>query len=79
MYVDVKESMWTRYYIDDEDFDVNNLADIEEGLYEVMANSYDPEPLYDTADSMTIAENDGFSTVELYDDNHNLIWSNGKS
>lgn len=37
------------------------------------------EIMYDTMDPMSLEENDGDSTVELYDNDHSLLWSNEDS
>lgn len=60
-------------------------AESQEEANELMTKSlsdftYDTflecELMYDTMDSMSLEENDGDSTIELYDDDHNLLWSN---
>lgn len=45
--------------------------------YDNHTNDY--EYLYETVSNLSVENNDGFSTVELYDDDDNLIWSNGKN
>lgn len=35
-------------------------------------------PMYETAEDMTPSQNQGYSTVEVVDDNCNTLYSNGK-
>lgn len=86
MYVDMKQTIWERIYFDD---DVVNKDEIIEMLNSPMNfpsdiinedfGFYDSEMLYDTIEYVTIEENNGGSTIEIYDSNDDLIWSNGKS
>ena len=38
----------------------------------------DNDPMYESAEDMTPEQNNGYSTVEVEDDNCNILYSNGK-
>lgn len=88
MFIDFKTTIWDRIYINDtvpqsikeqliklvkdkEIIDANQCY----GFYPDIDDSY--ELLNDTQEPMSLEDNDGCNTVELYDDNNNLIWGNG--
>ena len=76
MYIDRKETVWYRYFIDDEDAIKNNLT--EDRVVDLMGQSDRGEYLFDTGEGMNIEENDGFATIEVYDSSEKLLWANGK-
>jgi hypothetical protein len=53
------------------------LRMLKQGM-EPLFTDEEYETLYDTSEDMTVEDNDGQSTVELFDDNGNAIFSNGK-
>ena len=85
MYIDYKKTSWERITIPEE----SKLS--KEQLIELIksnlnGNSFlwdelDIEPsvedLYGTEEFMTLEDNQGCNTIELYDDNHDLVWGNG--
>jgi hypothetical protein len=78
MYLDYKCTVWRRIYISD---DNNNKEYILEKLKqgaEPLFQDAEYETLYDTSEDMTVDENGGCSTIELYDDNNELIFKNGE-
>lgn len=81
-YIDVKYTIWQRAYIS-EDADINKLIEeIKNGdLSSIYAPEYgflSNEILIDTDELMGTGDNDGFSTVEIYNDNHEMIFENGQ-
>lgn len=79
MYLDYKCTVWRRVNIPD---DKNNKEYILEKLKQGAEPSFQDaeyETLYDTSEDMTIEENDMFSTVELYNDDNELLFTNGKT
>lgn len=75
-YIDKKEIVWVRYYLED---DVN-LEDVNttDAVLSLIDECYDSEVLDDTFSDLTVENNDGAATVELYDDDGFLIFDNGK-
>ena len=78
MYVDIKQTMWRRFYIDEEAPELKSLDVVTENkiMQHINDYCYDSEILYDTIEDMTADENYGEPTVELYDDDNNLLWNN---
>ncbi len=77
-YIDAKTTVWERIYLkDDADMDII-IKQIEEGN---IADGFDEEyfdecePLYETSEYMTIEENNGTHTIEVYVD-EKCIWDN---
>ena len=86
MHVDVKITMWMRVELP-EDMSKEEAIDILEKTGSVD-EFFDNEELYpdfqfeyvdieNTEEDMSVEENDGQSTLELYEDEE-LIWQNGK-
>jgi hypothetical protein len=74
-YRDTKLTIWHRTYWEFPD----EMA--EEDALEAMNNLDCPdssEYLYDTVEELTVKENDGFATVETYNENNEIIAANGK-
>ena len=81
-YIDVKVTIWGRFHFkDDTDLNkliellkqgktINDLCDDELGFSEY-------ETLYDTEEELSLEENNGNSTIEVFDDN-TLLWANAK-
>jgi hypothetical protein len=89
-YIDVKVTNWTRYKLT-EDVDIKEVESFLKKGYSVddtineMNLSYgeDNNGVYytmldDTEGQITLEENSGFSTIELYNDDNSKIWANGK-
>jgi len=77
-YIDAKTTVWERIYLkDDADMDII-IKQIEEGNIE---DGFDEkyfdecEALYETSEYMTIEENAGNNTIEVYVDDK-CIWDN---
>ena len=82
MYLDVKVTVWQRIQIDEEVMPKERVLEIlKDGTAtDLWTNDHEPdwETLVDTETEMCVEDNDGFSTLELYDDDKNIIWENGK-
>lgn len=85
MYVDVKVTIWQRIYL------MENETVTEQEVIEMLKENdpymgclwedirFDPrkESIDETEEHITVKDNGGCSTVELYDDFGKLIWENG--
>ena len=76
-----KLTIWEEYEIEDsllEDADLTSESDIDD-LTIAAYDSGGSELMYDTIQDMTLKQNEGFSTIELYHSNGTLLYQNGKS
>ena len=76
MYIDKKFSGWCRFYFPD-DIDIpefKNEDDVEEFINDHMLEC---ENLYDTEEYMSPKDNFGEATIEVWDNDDNIIWENG--
>ena len=81
--LDIKFSVWERVEFESEE----QMNDVLEKLkskelvtgYDVMEyiESYS-EPIDDTLEELSLEDNGGSPTMEIMDDNGNIIWHNGK-
>jgi hypothetical protein len=85
MYIDFKITTWERIYIKDESLKDKIVAALKSGeitsaddVYELDKDA-NRELLYDVEKQMTIEDNDGFSTIEAYDEEGDLLYQNGIS
>lgn len=86
MYVDVKVTVWQRIKLnEDEDVSAEDVIEklkLHEPWLGFLWNeekfSIDWDTITDTEEHMTVEENGGCSTVELYDDDGKLLWENEK-
>ena len=87
-YIDVKTTVWERFHFED-DMDMNKIIDILktaligiepiELLVDEELLFQESETLAETSVYMTVEENSGYSTIEVYTkDNTESIWDNGK-
>ena len=83
MYIDFKITTWERIHIEDESLKDKIVAALKSGeitsaddVYELDNDAY-KEDLYYVEEQMTVEDNDGFSTIEAYDDECNLLYKNG--
>jgi len=76
IYKDTKLTIWHRAYFEFEDDTSNeviiNLIQNEE------VGQWDSEYLLDTAEDLPVEENMGSATEEIYNDNNEIIFANGK-
>ena len=72
-YIDVKQTIWRRYYIPEE---IDNQSDIIKLIDSLEYQDLDSELMFDTEEEMTPIDNDNQSTIEVYDYNGSMIWSN---
>jgi hypothetical protein len=74
-YLDFKITTWKRlYFKDDQDLD-KTISDLYKGFTPYEIESEECEDLCDTEEFIGVNENDGCSTIEIYD-NNKLIWDN---
>lgn len=83
--VDFKTTVWERVRIPDSlaplvidkirNGEINSASEMF-GISEDFDCGY--ETLLDTSEQMLPEENDGFATIELYNDNNEIIYANGK-
>lgn len=74
-----KLTVWEKYPIEDsllEDADFNSQEDFDIILDAVY--NEEPELDYNTFETMPLGENSGFSTIEIYNSNGDLVYQNGK-
>jgi hypothetical protein len=82
MHIEYKTTLWQKIYItNNENISTEEIINtLKEGnainIYELDLQC-ENDPMFDTESQMTIDENDGYSTIELYDDEDKLIWENG--
>jgi hypothetical protein len=72
-YIDIKHTMWRRYYFDEKLLKNGidrNLID------ELVVHNSEVEDLLETYEEMTTEENDNQPTQELFNNKGELIWSN---
>lgn len=90
-HIDVKITTWARYDLTD-DVDIEKVRRILEvsssvdGVIDEMKLNYCESSsgvtynvIDETEEKLTLEQNDGYSTIELIDDDNNIIWQNGKS
>ena len=84
MYIDFKITTWERAEIDHPEDEQVVLDAIKNGKLNSQSDfiklEFDCswEFVTDTTEAMTPEENDGFSTVEVYNDKNMIIHANGK-
>jgi hypothetical protein len=86
MYVDVKVTVWQRIELNERDgVSVEEVIELlkNEGPSELWNDekvrfSPDFENILDTEEYMIVEENDGCSTIELYDNEDKLLWKNAE-
>lgn len=85
-YIDVKTVVWQRMVISDSSkvdaikkhLEAGKLPDdlfYEDDVASLLGA--DIEILFDTEELMDTSDNEGFATVELFNDAHEKIWANG--
>lgn len=82
-YIDYKVTTWNRVHFSS-DADINTIIDVlnEEGIDGVFDETLgfieQETNLIGVEELLSVEDNDGEATVELYDDNGNEVWSNNK-
>jgi hypothetical protein len=84
MYIDYKKTTWERVHVPDNcgfsDAEiVKMVSETQRGndwLWDELNDTPELEALYDTDSFMSPIENSGFSTIEAFDDNGYLLWTN---
>ena len=77
-YIDIKETIWRRYkYTNNVDID-NLIEKIKNDDIICIGDEgfIKQELMLDTVEDLTVEENDGEATIELYDDNDWLVYDN---
>ncbi len=78
MYLDYKCTVWRRIHIPDDKNDKEYiLYKLKQGV-EPLFTDAEYETLYDTSEDMTVDENGGSSTIELFDFEGELLFKNGE-
>ena len=83
-FVDFKITIWERVYIDDDKIDmvVEKIKNGEVVSSDDMYTQFEDrvaihnEVMYDTGEQMTLDENGGNSTIEVYNGNHDDVYTN---
>lgn len=85
MYVDYKVTLWKRIHFNENTDPKKVIQALEEGglddVFDEELGFVEQEILYDTEEEVTPEENEGCSTIEVYENNNpvdDLIWGNGK-
>ena len=82
MYIDFKITTWERAIINngDEKAILEGFKNGTIGTPDEFPNDADIsyEKLDDTDEYMSVDENDGFATVEIFNNNNEIIYTNGK-
>lgn len=83
MYLDIKNTIWERIEIQNETQYKEVLKRLESGEFTSgsdVANflNSSSEFLYDTTTEMDLEGNEGFSTLELYNNGNEIVFKNGK-
>jgi len=73
LYVDRKSTVWEREYYNVE---AENIQEATKKILDYDCDLDDSEILYETLEYMDVDENDGESTLEIFDDSDKLIYSN---
>ena len=80
MYVDYKITTWRRAHFED-NADSERIIEIikEEGINEILDEDLgfiEQETLFEVDEEMTVEENGGYSTIEVYENNNPCWWFN---
>ena len=77
-YYDQKITIWQRMHLSD-DADLDKITDLIKEGYEPLEEDgfIECEYLYDTVEEITVKENGGCSTIEIYKDKE-IIWENAE-
>jgi uncharacterized protein involved in exopolysaccharide biosynthesis len=78
MYLDYKCTVWRRIHFSEKQNDVDKILEDIKGGYHPDIVDAEYETLYDTSEDMTVDENGGSSTIELYDFEGELLFKNGE-
>jgi hypothetical protein len=82
-YVDFKITTWERVWVDDENFNevIDQIKSGEIGSSDELINSglaeSGSETNFETEEQMTPEDNDGQSTIEVYNDDKKVEYTNG--
>lgn len=71
----IKNTIWTEEYIE---IDCETKEEALEQIKNLESFSCEPEYLYETVEEMSVEENMGFATIEIMDEDNDILWKNGK-
>lgn len=72
--MDRKVILWEREYYEVEAETIEEAAQM---IKDCDVDSYDSETLFDCEELMSVADNNGAATIEIYDnDSNDLVWDN---
>ena len=77
-YIDIKTTVWERYYIPD-DVEIPKIKsgeNIQDFLDDNEFWDWECESLLETSEWMSVEDNGGNATMEMYDENYKIIWDN---
>ena len=77
-YIDVKTTVWERWYIPDDVVIPENEFDIQDFLDDNEFWDWENEAIIETSEWMSVDQNDGEATIEVFDENGKLICDNGE-
>lgn len=78
MFVSVKETIWTNYTLSDKADKKEIIKRLANGIKPwEMEEFEESENLFETSEEISIEDNDGYATIELYGDNNEIIYKNG--
>jgi len=77
MHIDYKCTVWRRIHIPDDKNDKGYILEKLKKGTEPLLTDAEYETLYDTSEELTVKENGGSSTIELFDEDE-LIFKNGE-
>lgn len=74
-YINIKQTIWDQYYVPD-DIEVPEFTD-DEGVWKfILDNDLEAETI--ECGDLFPEDNGGFSTIEVADDEFNIVYQNGK-
>ena len=78
MHINIKETIWTRYYIRDKsEEEIKEALERGESPWDI-SEDVETDIMFDTSEVMSLEENDGNSTIEFYNEKGEIIYQNGK-
>lgn len=82
-YIDKKQTIWEREYYDVEAKNQKEADKIAKSIFKENEDFFEPseyETLYDTSEEMSLEDNGGFATKELFrDKDDKMLLNNGKN
>lgn len=83
MYADFKKTIWERVEIPDDKeekfiqlLNENKIQTVNDVFEQLEEENLPTENIEDTEDYMSLEENDGCETIEVYRNEHSRVWDN---